>query len=201
MPTLYILAGPNGTGKTTYYNTAIEQGYIALSLSFINADNICRDELGGYSIQNAATAEIIVRERIKGHIDKQADFMIESNLSVQTDFDWIDTMKKNGYDISLYFLCTEFVEINISRVQNRVIEGGHDIPEAIIRQRYDNVLMYLKGKLHTFSEAVLIDNSTDTPVHIASLKQGKIIFKSDQCPSWAKQLLFISEKLEVRQIR
>jgi predicted ABC-type ATPase len=141
MPELHILAGPNGTGKTTYYNTAIEQGFIHADLSFLNTDNICRDELGGYSQENSVKAEAIVRERMKQHIANNQSFMIESNLAVQADYTWIDNMKQVGYSITLYFLCTKDVEINIARVQKRIAEGGHPIPEAIIRQRYTNGLM------------------------------------------------------------
>ena len=72
MPELYILAGPNGTGKTTYYNAAILKGYIDPELPFLNADNICRDELGGYSAENSVKAEAMVRERMKKHIDIRA---------------------------------------------------------------------------------------------------------------------------------
>lgn len=195
MPELHILAGPNGTGKTTYYNTAVQEKFISPELTFLNADNICRDELGGYSEENATKAEAIVRERIREHIQNGWSFMIESNLAAQTDYDWIENMNQIGYTITLFFLCTTDVEVNVARVQNRIKEGGHPIPEAIIRQRYSNGLMYLKGKLHTFSEAILIDNTKDAPENVAIISNGKLTFTSDPCPAWANNLLFIIRKL------
>ena len=59
MPVLFILAGPNGTGKTTYYNSAIQRGFINPQLPFLNVDVIAKDELGGYTEENFVRAEMI----------------------------------------------------------------------------------------------------------------------------------------------
>lgn len=199
MPAIYILAGPNGTGKTTYYTTAIEEGFIEATLPFINVDVICRDELGGYSEENTVKAENIARERIRAHIEKGESFMIESNLARQSDYDWIQRMSDAGYDTHLFFLCTSLIDINIQRVEKRVQEGGHYIPEAIVRQRYNSALTYLKGKLHTFNEAILIDNSDDIPQNVAFLADGVITYKMEHCPEWAQSLLYIAEKLSKKK--
>jgi predicted ABC-type ATPase len=84
-------------------------------------------------------------------------------------------------------------------LKKRVREGGHYIPEAIVRQRYNNALTYLKGKLHTFNEAVLIDNSDDIPQNVAVLVDGIITYKMETCPEWANGLLYISEKLSQKK--
>lgn len=106
MPVLYILGGPNGSGKTTFYFTAIEQDFIDKDLPFINTDLIARNELGGYSEENFAKAEAIVRSRIANQLSKNENFLIESNLAKQSDYDWLKLIKAKGYDIILYFLCT-----------------------------------------------------------------------------------------------
>jgi predicted ABC-type ATPase len=111
MPTLYILAGPNGAGKTTFYFTAINQGFIDKDLPFINTDLITRNELGGYTNENFAKAEEFVRERIAAHISNEENFMIESNLARQSDYDWIKSIKNKGYEVVLYFLCTSSIDI------------------------------------------------------------------------------------------
>ncbi|MCW3106067.1 MAG: hypothetical protein JWQ09_573 [Segetibacter sp.] len=138
MPILYILAGPNGAGKTTWYTTAIEQEFIHSSLPFINVDLITLHDLGGYSEENFAKADAIARERIGNYIHKGESFMIESNLSKASEYEWIQLMIKKGYETVLYFLGTDDLEININRVKKRVKEGGHDIPESIIEHRYKN---------------------------------------------------------------
>jgi len=198
MPALYILPGPNGAGKTTYYNTAVEQGFIDPSLPFINVDNIAKIELGGYTQENFAKADAIARVRIASFIQNEETFMIESNLAKASDYEWIEKMIKRGYEAILYFLGTADIDVNKNRVKKRVKEGGHDIPESIIEHRYKMGLSYLKSKLLIFKEAYLIDNSRDIAREVVSLKDCRIIEKSEDCPKWAVDVLYIIERLNER---
>src|SRR5690242_7908917 len=135
MPSLFIRAGANGSGKTTFYFSAKENSFISIAIPFVNVDMIAKEDLGGYSAENFERANMICRERVGGYIDNMQDFMIESNFAKQTDFDWLEKMKQKGYDIILFLLGTSDVEINIKRVERRVKEGGHYVPENIIRDR------------------------------------------------------------------
>ena len=199
MPTLYILGGPNGAGKTTFYFTAAEQGFIDKDLPFINTDLITRNELGGYSEENFAKAELIVRERIALRISKQENFLIESNLARQSDYDWIKLVKAKGYDIILYFLCTTSIDINIGRVKKRVKEGGHDVPENIVTDRYKMSLLYLRKEIFDFEEVYLIENSAETAEQVAIIKNGKLINKKDNLPDWVGYVLYFIEKLKSKE--
>lgn len=196
MPTLYILAGPNGSGKTTYYETASAEGFIDSNLSFINADLITRSLPGGYTPDNFAKADEITRKKIAEHIHAMTDFMIESNLATQRDYDWINALIKKGYEIILFFLGTSFLEININRVKKRVAEGGHDIAEPIIEHRYKMGLMYLKGNLQLFHKAYLIDNSGETALVMAELNNGIIQSKDLNSPQWVSDVLYIAERIK-----
>ena len=196
MPTLYILAGPNGTGKTTYYETAIAEKFIDPDLPFINADLITRSLPGGYTTENFAKADEITRAKIAEHINAMTDFMIESNLATQKDYDWINALIKKGYEVVLFFLCTSFVEININRVKKRVAEGGHDIAEPIIEHRYKMGLTYLKGNLQLFQKAYLIDNSEETALVMAEINNGSIQSKEPNSPKWVSDVLYIAERLK-----
>lgn len=196
MPFLYILAGPNGAGKTTFYFTAIEQGFIDKDLPFINVDLIARDELGGYTAENFARAEELVRQRIGDHLAHQENFMIESNLAKSSDYDWIKSIASKGYEIIIYFLCTYDIEINIGRVRKRVNEGGHDIPDNIITDRYRMALLYLRTGILEFSEVHLIDNSGETAEEEAIIIHGKLIQKQNHCPEWVDYVLYFIEKLQ-----
>lgn len=195
MSTLYILAGPNGGGKTTFYFTAVEEGFIDKNLPFINTDLITKDELGGYTEENFAKAEAIVRNRMADQISKQHDFLIESNLARQSDYDWLKAIRAKGYSIVVYFLCTTNIEINIGRVQKRVKEGGHSVPENIIRDRYNMSLIYLRKEIFDLEEVHLIENSAETAEEIALVRNGKLIFKKDNPPEWLKKVLFLLEKV------
>lgn len=196
MPTLYILAGPNGAGKTTYYFTALNKLFINQHLPFINLDVIAKDELGGYSAENFVRAEMIYRERISKLLKDGDDFMIESNLAKSSDYEWIEKMIHRGYELILFFLCTDDVNINVNRVQRRVKEGGHDITPEIIIHRYKMALIYLKGKLRLFKEAYFIDNSTDEAIEVGNIKEGKLTEDIKECPKWLNEILFIARRVK-----
>ena len=195
MPTLFILAGPNGAGKTTYYTNAIEQNFIDPHLPFINVDLIALKELGGYTEENFAQANLFARERIGRHLKSGEDFMIESNLAVQSNYDWIENVIKQGYNVILYFLCTSLLTINIERIQERVLEGGHYIPDNIVEHRYKMGLTYLKSKIFIFKEVYLIDTTYDTAQLMTIIKDGKIELKNSNSPAWVNDVLFLFEKL------
>lgn len=197
MPTLYVLGGANGVGKTTWYQTGIENIEVNPEIPFINIDTIVLRELGGYSPENVVAAEQLARERMKTLIQEKKDFMIESNLSKSSDYEWIALMRNNGYETILFFLGTKDVEINKVRVQARVREGGHDIAEPIIEQRYRMGVSYLKANILHFSVATLFDVSTDEPRKVAQLQKGKIVYKEPHCPAWVKESLEIAERLKV----
>lgn len=199
MPTLSILAGPNGAGKTSYYETAIAEGFIDPMLSFVNVDLITRSLPGMYTTENFAKAEIIAREKIALHINEMTDFMIESNLATQKDYDWIQSIIKKGYEVTLYFLCTSFLEINYNRVKKRVAEGGHDVAEPIIEHRYKMGLIYLKTNLPIFSKVFLIDNTGETALVMAEVNYGVLTFKEKNTPTWVNNALYIIERLKHRK--
>lgn len=196
--TLYVLGGANGVGKTTWYNYGIEQGYIEPSLPFINLDNI-QKELGGYSAENALKAEGIAREKMLDLITRRQDFMIESNLAKAADYDWIERLRKQGYETHLFFLSTIDVSINKQRVAQRVTEGGHSVPEAIIEHRYKIGLSYIKTRILDFTDAKLIDTSSPKPKVMAVLKNGQILSKELECPGWVNDALHIAERLRQKQ--
>ena len=196
MPTLYVLGGANGVGKTTWYQTGIENNAINLELPFINLDTIIHHELGGYTSENIAKGEQLAKERIATFIKERKDFIIESNLSKSSDYDWLELMRKNGYETVLFFLGTIDVEINKKRVNARVNEGGHNVAEPIIEHRYRMGLSYLKSKVLNFSEATLIDVSTHEARMVAHLQKGQILYKEVECPKWVQESLHIAERLE-----
>ncbi len=196
MPILYILAGANGTGKTTYYLTAVQQGFISKDLPFLNIDFIIKNELGDFSAENIYRAENIFRQRASDLIKNRNDFMIESNLAQSNDYAWIEKLIRHGYEAVIYFMCTGDVNINVSRVQRRVKEGGHNIPVEIILHRYEVGLTYISGKMHLFKEAYLIDNSSDEVVVVAKVWDEKLVFAIHHLPRWADKILYITKRMQ-----
>jgi predicted ABC-type ATPase len=73
----------------------------------------------------------MARDRIRDLTTQKADFLIESNLAKASDYTWICLIRKAGYRTVLFFLGTSDVDINKRRVLQRVIEGGHGVPERL----------------------------------------------------------------------
>ncbi|HEX4372898.1 MAG TPA: zeta toxin family protein [Puia sp.] len=197
MPVLYLLAGPNGSGKTTFYSTAVQNDFIDKNLPFINVDMIAQS-IGGYNEKNYFRASEIYRETVKKYFDEGADFMIESNLADSRSYEWITLIKSKKYNVILYYLSTDDLMINVGRVERRVAEGGHNIPEEIIKTRYFQSHSYLKTKLSEFQEVYLIDNSTDIPQVQIKLMNGVIVDKVDNLQNWVKDVISIIERLQNR---
>ena len=194
-----MLAGPNGSGKTSFYSQAISLGFITIELPFENLDLIAKG-LGGYSEENYARASEIYRENTARHIESKADFMIESNLADSRAYDWISAIKKRGYEIVLFYISTQRLETNFERVKRRVKEGGHFVPESIIESRYFQSHSYLKIKLSEFAKVYLIDNSGYQPEVHSIIINGKIIEKHAKICKWASDSISILERLNAKRI-
>lgn len=194
MPELHVLAGVNGAGKTTFYEASRKPGFMNLDVGFVNTDLLAKMQPGGYTTANFYKAEVLARRMIREYVSQKEDFLIESNLSSQRDYDWLIQMVNAGYDCFLYFLHTQSVEINLYRVEKRVLEGGHFVDPTIIRHRYQMVLTHLRSKLEIFKSALLIDMTEDLPKLVARLSYGLLDFKSPNPPEWVDNVLSLVER-------
>ena len=145
MQELILLAGPNGAGKSSFANTylpATEE-----SLIFVNADEFAR-ELGHLDLpkpQLDLRAGREMLEYINLLVEQRTELMIETTLATLTYAQKVPIWQQMGYTISLIYLRLPSVEASIDRVQRRVKDGGHGIPEATIRKRYHRRLDYLEN--------------------------------------------------------
>jgi predicted ABC-type ATPase len=137
-PNLYIIAGPNGAGKTTFARKFLPQ--YAECLEFVNADLIA----GGLSPFAPERAAILggrlMLEQIHSLAERGLDFGFETTLSGKTYVKLLRDMKKRGYLIHILFLWIINVELALERIQLRVRNGGHHIPETIVRRRFSRSL-------------------------------------------------------------
>jgi predicted ABC-type ATPase len=134
MPNLYVISGCNGAGKTTASYTVLPE--ILDCEEFINADEIARG-LSPFNPDKAAIeAGRIMLSKIDEFINKKVDFAFETTLSSKSYLHTIKEANAHGYEVTLLFFWLDSVELAIERVKTRVAEGGHDIPEKVIRRRY-----------------------------------------------------------------
>lgn len=183
MPTLYVIAGCNGAGKTTLSKNILP-GYLGIK-EFVNADEIARG-LSPFNPEGAAfTAGRIMLERIHTLVKEKEDFAIETTLSTLSYAPLFKELHKKGYEVFLLFVCIPNVSEAIKRVKQRVKEGGHHIPDNIVKRRFERGLKNLsKLYLPLVDRWVIIDNSTEIPTFVAQLKRGKVVIHNME--TWNK---------------
>ena len=131
----YIIAGPNGSGKTTFANEFLPVE--AECLNFINADLIAQGLSPFQPTKMGVEAGRLMIQHIDECVRKNESFAFETTLSGKGYEKKIQRWKKQGYEIILYFLKLPSVDIALERVKLRVAQGGHDVPEIDIRRRFD----------------------------------------------------------------
>jgi predicted ABC-type ATPase len=138
MKQLYVIAGCNGAGKTTASYTVLPD--ILECKEFVNADEIAKG-LSPFNPENVAlTSGRLMLERIKKLTDTGQSFAFETTLSTRSYRKFIVDAKKKGYSVTLLFFYLNSADLAVERVKTRVVEGGHNIPENVIRRRYVNGL-------------------------------------------------------------
>ncbi len=133
-PHLVILAGPNGSGKTTAAPELLH-GTLAVD-TFVNPDVIAQG-LSGFDPESVAVAAgRIMLERMQELVRARASFAIETTLAARSYAQWIRELQAVGYEVHLVFLWLSSPALALRRVAERVHMGGHGVPEDTIRQRY-----------------------------------------------------------------
>lgn len=117
-------------------------------------------------------------------ITQNKSFSFETVMSHSSKIDEISHVVGLGYAAYLYFVCIDSPEVNISRVNNRVVKGGHKVPEDKIVDRYYRTLKNLHSVLPYCYRAYLFDNSGKEQNLIAELYKGNMEIKTDELPNW-----------------
>jgi predicted ABC-type ATPase len=179
MKNLYIIAGPNGAGKTTLSYTILPE--IFECEDFVNADEIAR----GLSPFNPEKAAIksgrLMLERIAELLEKGQSFAFETTLSTRSYINLVKQAKVKGYEVILFFLALESVNLAIERVEIRVSEGGHNIPIETIKRRYEIGLRNLfQLYIPIVDKWMVVDNSSDNFEFVAEGTATELIIRSEQ---------------------
>jgi predicted ABC-type ATPase len=163
MKRIIIIAGPNGAGKTTFARSFLPEE--AGLTRFINADAIAAG-LAAFAPETAAIrAGRLMLAEIAHCANRGESFAFETTLSGLSYLKHIEIWRSQGYQVSLYFLSLSHVETAIARVASRVRQGGHDIPEPVIRRRFaaglKNFRKHYQGAVDDWA---LYDNTRAEPV-------------------------------------
>ncbi len=170
-PNLYIIAGPNGAGKTTASYTLLPE--ILHCVNFVNADEIARG-LSPFSPEAVdVQAARIMLDRIEELLSQKADFGIETTLATRSYVQLVRRAQASGYKVHLLFFYLETPEQAIQRVAQRVSNGGHGIPEEVIRRRFKRGIDNLLHLYLPICDSVLIYNNIKTPAQLIVRKKSR----------------------------
>ncbi len=182
MKILYIIAGANGSGKTTFAKSFAEFN----NMYFINADEIAKELDKNNITKYQFKAGKIFFQRFKEKLMLEKSFIIETTLSGKYLVNYIKKAQGLGYKISLIYLFLENYEVNILRVKNRVLNGGHHIPKNdIIRRYYRSKSMFLNIYKDLVDEWSVYYNTNDIFEEIAN---KKVILDSEKYKELTKDL-------------
>lgn len=183
-PTIIVLGGINGAGKTTSSRQLLA-GTLGL-MTFVNADVIAQG-LSGFDPDAAAVeAGRIMLERVRSLAAQRVDFAFETTLAARSYAGWLDEVRRSGYAVHLFYFWLKSADLAVSRVAARVQAGGHHVPEETIRGRYSrsvNNLFDLYAPV--VSSWRVYDNTEYTPKLIAEAQRGEPETTHD-AESWSK---------------
>ena len=168
---IYIIAGPNGSGKTTFAKEFLPD--YAECPNFVNADLIAQG-LAPFAPRRAAIkAGRLVLQQIHEFAERNVDFAFETTLSGKSYVSLFKELKAKGYVLHIFFLWIPSPELAIERIKDRVREGGHNIPLEDVRRRFTRgIYNFFKLYEPLLDSWILFDNSKAKPVSIAKRRNG-----------------------------
>lgn len=191
-PTLCIVAGPNGSGKTTTTIQLLESEWSADSL-YINPDNIAQDTFGDWNSPDAVMkAARLATEKRYECLENKTDFVFETVFSAEEKLAFVRKAKEAGFFVRFFFVCTSDPEINVHRITKRFLEGGHEVPISKIISRYYKSLSNAAQAIEIVDRAYIYDNSVEDalPKLLYRTVDGKVFKQYTQnLPEWAQALI------------
>ena len=191
-PVLIVIAGPNGSGKTTITSKILHHEWLENAI-YINPDIIAQKKFGDWNSQEAVMKSVRYCEdlREKCLINKQS-LIFETVLSVPQKVDYIKRAKEAGFFIRLFFVSTGSPAINAARIAKRVMEGGHDVPIPKIISRYYRSISNCSIAAEIVDRTYVYDNSIeDADAQLLFRMVNGKLFKTyvEEFTEWAKTIL------------
>ena len=175
MPRLYIISGPNGSGKTTASYGVLPE--LLDCSEFVNSDEFAK-HLSPFAPESAyITASRLMLRKVKYLFDRREDFCIETTLATRALLKMTRSAQQRGYFVTVLYFWLSSPDIAVERVAARVRAGGHNIPEETIRRRYQMGLNYLFHSYMQICDKWILADNSNPPFDIIAegSKKGLVI--------------------------
>ena len=170
-PTLIVVCGPNGSGKTSITRKILKHEWLD-SATYINPDDIANNIFGDWNSPDAINKAAKYAAELRYNLlDERKSIIFETVLSSSEKIDFIYKARESGYFIRIFFVCTDSPTINASRIARRVIQGGHDVPIPKIISRYSKSIVNCAFISKFVDRLYVYDNSREN-------KEPLLLFRS-----------------------
>ena len=189
VPAFHMLAGPNGAGKSTLYELAVRPQTDA---EFVNADRLVFEALGRHALtrEEAELGQRLANARREALMAARQNLVTESTFSHPSKLDLLRRAKGLGYRVIVYHVHLATVEHAIARVAQREAKGGHPVPEANLRGRYERNPALIRQAALMADQAIVFDNSVvgRAPRRLLVFSGGRVVVVFPDLPAWAAAL-------------
>lgn len=191
-PVLIVIAGPNGSGKTTITSKILHHEWLENAI-YINPDIIAQEKFGDWNSKEAVMNSVRYCEDLREEcLVKRHSLIFETVLSIPQKVDYIKRAKEAGFFVRLFFVSTSSPAINAARIAKRVMEGGHDVPIPKIISRYYRSITNCGIASEFVDRTYVYDNSVnDADAKLLFRMVDGKLFKTyvEDIPEWAKTIL------------
>ena len=167
---VYVIAGPNGSGKTTFAKTFLPE--YAKCDRFVNADLIAWGLSPFSPSQVSIKSGKLVLEQIREYSESGVDFGFETTMSGVTYLKYFKMLKDKGYKINIFFLWIPSSQLAVARVKDRVLQGGHNVPIEDIKRRFERSPNKFFKEYRLLADKWILFNNAETTPRIIAKKQN-----------------------------
>ncbi|SBS75098.1 conserved hypothetical protein [uncultured Mycobacterium sp.] len=186
MKRLDLVIGPNGAGKSTFIELTLAP--LLPRSVFVNADEIAKQQWPDDPAGHAYDAARLAAQTRAQLIEHGQSFIAETVFSHPSKLELLDTAHANGYTVVVHAVLVP-EELAVLRVRHRVAAGGHSVPEAKIRERYQRLWTLVATAAARAESATFYDNSGIRGPRIVTQMAGGFIVGSPSWPQWTPAVL------------